>query len=200
MDDPDSDLGGPLDALADDIARPHLVGLRTWGPRHGRLRAVADRGGVVGTIAGAGLTAVEAGSTVVGLVRIARTAADVDPKGSYRQVTGCGLDRADADVMLVENRLSLLVAAAAVPGVVPPGDARELVGSAARRLVRWVAAARPRDAAMAATTRAYERLADAMRDAGRQHPAQARQSAQAPEDVQAAAGAYVEAWRATLGR
>jgi len=182
----------PLDRVADGLAADQVALLgarrRLGGPRARRL---VDRGGTVGTVAGAALAL---GFTVLATVATVRTVragvGRTDVRTPYRDVTGFGRERSEADLALVDHRLSALVAALELGPAPTPADARDLVGGAARRLVRWVAAGRPHDDALAPTLRAYDAVMDVM-----EAPAAAEEG-----DLEAAGAAYVGAWRATLGR
>jgi hypothetical protein len=185
----------PLDAVADGLAADQVALLgagRLGGPRVQRL---LGRGGAVGRVAGVGVAlgiTIAATVRTVATVRTARAGVGRGEVGPpYRQVTGFDRARAEADLALVDHRLGALVAAlAAGPGPGPaPADARDLVGRAARRLVRWVAAGRPHDDALAPTLRAYDALMDVV-----EAPATPEEGA-----LEAAGTAYIGAWRATLG-
>jgi len=99
----------------------------------------------------------------------------------YQRAADVGRDRANADTALVTDRLSPLVAAPDGPR----GD--ELVLSAARRLVHWVADGRPEDGTMSETEVAFARWADAWDS--KDHP---------PELMSELTDRYVEAWTTTL--
>ncbi|HKE73164.1 MAG TPA: hypothetical protein VKB57_06095 [Acidimicrobiales bacterium] len=92
-------------------------------------------------------------STLLGLFR---TPDPMDTRRLYQRATGVGRDRANADVNVVIDRLGPLAATTDDQG----GD--ELVRSAARRLVAWVAAGQPDDDDMAGVEAAFARWADVL--------------------------------------
>jgi hypothetical protein len=99
----------------------------------------------------------------------------------YQRAAGVGRDRAIADTAVVSDRLAPLAAA---PNA-PQGD--ELLLSAAKRLVHWVADGQPDDGTMSEPEAAFARLAEAWdRD---EHP---------PDLIAELTNSYIEAWAATL--
>jgi len=99
----------------------------------------------------------------------------------YQRAASVGRDRANADTALVSDRLVPL--GCAPDG--PQGD--QLVLSAAKRLVRWVADGRPDDGPMSGPEAAFARWAEAW------------DSEERPPDLMTElTDGYVEAWAATL--
>src|ERR687898_238525 len=125
-----------------------------WQPRavrHGTSRLLAraeKRRGAVGTVAGVVGGVWMAVST---LRRYPRVPDQLATRRLYEQATGADRDRANADLALVSDRLSPLVAAPDGP----EGDA--LVLGASRRLVAWVAGGRTADEQMSAVEAAFAR-------------------------------------------
>jgi hypothetical protein len=165
-----------LDEVASRLAQ-HVLVFRT-STRNPLTAASERRDDLVGTMLGLL-------GTAVGVVSVARQAFRevdrVETRQLYQRAADVGRDRANADIMLVSERLGPLMAA--------PDDEQgdELVLAAARRLVAWVAAGRPDDGTMSETEAAFARWADASES--KDHP-QALMTELTDR--------YVEAWAATL--
>jgi hypothetical protein len=138
-----------LDEVADRLAEEPLKFRRlTNNP----LDAWAERrGGRVGKIVGF-VGAVTMGIRFVVTHRPPDVRTTRATRRLYQQATGVDRDRAHADVAVVSDRLSPLVAVAPAG---PRGD--DLVVAASRRLVAWVAAGRPADDQMAGVEAAFAR-------------------------------------------
>jgi hypothetical protein len=134
-----------LDEVADQLAQQPLA------VRHGTSRLLAraeKRRGRIGIIAGVVGGVWMAVST---LRRYPRVPDQLATRRLYEQATGADRDRANADLALVTDRLSPLVAAPDGP----KGDA--LVLGASRRLVAWVAGGRTADEQISAVETAFAR-------------------------------------------
>lgn len=164
-----------LDEVADRLAQLPLA-LR---PRINRVLVRAEgRGGPVGLMAGLAGGVAMAVSTVR---RVRRMPDEVSTRRLYEHGAGVDRDRAIADLAFLADRLSPL--ALAPDG--RAGDAR--VRAASRRLVRWVAAGRPRDDEVSSIETAFAHYVQTAED-----------DEASGEAKQAGLEPYVDAWDTVL--